>query len=251
MKRILTLTTAGALLLGGCATTQQQQAQTAPKKEVNKVAAGAAIGAVVGGAIGALTGPSGSNKGERALIGAAAGAVLGGAIGYILQQQAEALGRDLGVQPVDHTNPAVKPQAPVISDKRPKAVVKEPGRVKVVLKDSVLFGLNSAELKPEAVKELQRIAQTLKENPKTTVVVVGYTDNTGSLKYNLKLSKERAEAVKKVLVEAGVRPERILVFGCGPKNPIAPNDTPQHRALNRRVEILIYPEGEAIPNPCG
>ena len=245
MRRILTLTLAGALFVGGCATTQQGQ-QSAPSKAVT----GAAIGAVVGGIAGAVTGPKHANKGKRVLIGAAAGAIIGGTIGYILDQQAKSLADDVGVKPIDNTNPEVKPQEPPISEEKPVAVVKEPQKVKLVMKDSVLFDFNSYQLKPEAKEMLRRVAKTLNENPDTVIVVVGYTDSTGNFDYNVKLSEKRAEAVRNELVLNGVDPTRILVFGCGPKHPIAPNDTPEGRALNRRVEILVYPKGVTIPNPC-
>jgi len=245
MRKILALTLTGSLVLGGCATTQQG-AQTTP----NKTATGAAIGAVVGGIAGAVTGPKHSNKGKRVLIGAAAGALIGGAIGYILDQQANSLAKDVGVQPIDNTNPEVKPQKPPISEEKPVAVVKEPEKVKLIMKDSVLFDFNSYQLKPEAKEMLRRIAQTLNRNPDTVILVVGYTDSTGKFDYNIKLSEKRAEAVKNELVLNGVDPTRILTFGCGPKHPIAPNNTPEGRALNRRVEILVYPKGVTIPNPC-
>jgi len=245
MRKILALTLTGSLVLGGCATTQQGT-QTTP----NKTVTGAAIGAVVGGIAGAVTGPKHSNKGKRVLIGAAAGALIGGAIGYILDQQANSLAKDVGVQPIDNTNPEVKPQKPPISEEKPVAVVKEPEKVKLIMKDSVLFDFNSYRLKPEAKEMLRRIAQTLNRNPDTVILVVGYTDSTGKFDYNVKLSEKRAEAVKNELVLNGVDPTRILTFGCGPKHPIAPNNTPEGRALNRRVEILVYPKGVTIPNPC-
>lgn len=244
MRKILALTLTGSLVLGGCATTQQG-AQTTP----NKTATGAAIGAVVGGVAGAVTGPK-HHKGKRILIGAAAGALIGGTIGYILDQQASSLAKDVGVQPIDNTNPEVKPQEPPISNEKPVAVVKEPEKVKLIMKDSVLFDFNSYHLKPEAKDMLKRVAQTLNQNPNTVILVVGYTDSTGNFDYNVKLSEKRAEAVKNELVLNGVDPTRILTFGCGPKHPIAPNNTPEGRALNRRVEILVYPKGVTIPNPC-
>jgi len=248
MRRILALITLTTLLTAGCATTQSQKAQTTPT--ANKTVAGAAIGAVAGGILGEVTGPKGSNKGKRVLIGAAAGALIGGAIGYVLERQANALGKELGVKPVDNTNPEVQVKEPPISKEKPVAVVKEPTKVKVVLKDSILFDLNSYEVKPQAKELLRKIAQTLNQNPDTVIVVAGFTDSTGSFDYNVKLSEKRAEAVRNQLVLNGVDPTRIVVFGCGPKKPIAPNNTPEGRSLNRRVEILVYPKGVTIPEPC-
>ena len=245
MRKILALLTITSFLTVGCATTQSSQ-KTGP----SKTATGAAIGAVAGGILGAVTGPKHANKGKRVLLGAAAGALIGGAIGYILDQQAKSLGKDLGVQPIDNTNPEVKPTEPPITEAKPVAVVKDPEKVRVVMKDTVLFDFNSYQLKPEAKEMLRRVARTLNENPDTVVVVVGYTDSTGSFNYNVKLSEKRAEAVRNELVLNGVDPTRVVTFGCGPKHPIAPNDTPEGRSLNRRVEILIYPKGQTIPNPC-
>ena len=245
MKKLIT----GIILLTftGCATTGSNQQETA---KVNKTAVGAAIGAVVGGTVGAATGPSHSNKGKRVLIGAAIGAVVGGAIGYVLDQQANDLGKDLGVQPIDNTNPEVKPQNPPISPQKPVAVVKEPDKVKVVFKNSVLFDFNSYQLKPEAKETLRKVAETLRQNPDNVIVIAGYTDSQGSFNYNVYLSEKRAEAVKNFLVLNGVDPTRTLIFGCGPKCPIAPNNTEEGRELNRRVEILVYPKGATIPEPC-
>ncbi|SMP11807.1 Outer membrane protein OmpA [Desulfurobacterium pacificum] len=248
-KLILTIT--AVAFTAGCATTgTTPQTQPAQQQKVNKTVAGAAIGAVVGGALGAATGPSGSNKGKRVLIGAAIGAIVGGAIGYALEQQAEELGNDVGVKPIDNTNPAVRPAKPPISEEKPVAVVKEPDKVRVIFKNSVLFDFDSYTLKPEAKETLRRIAETLRQNPDNVIVIAGFTDSTGDFNYNVELSTKRAEAVRKFLILNGVDPTRILVFGCGPKCPIAPNNTPEGRALNRRVEIMVYPKGATIPEPC-
>ncbi|TCK04659.1 OmpA family protein [Phorcysia thermohydrogeniphila] len=242
MRKALALLTLSVFFVSGCATTQEGQ--------TSKTATGAVIGAVVGGALGAATGPKGANKGKRVLIGAAIGALVGGAIGYALEQQAKELGEDLGVEPIDNTNPEVKPKEPPISESKPVAVVKEPEKVRVVLKNSLLFDFNSYELKPSAKETLRRVASTLTAHPDTVIVIAGFTDSTGSFSYNVGLSEKRAEAVKNELVLNGVDPTRILVFGCGPKKPIAPNNTEEGRALNRRVEILVYPKGVTIPHPC-
>ena len=237
-RKILTLFICSALFVG-CATTQQGQP--------SKTATGAAIGAVVGGVAGAVTGPK-HGKAKRVLIGAAAGAIIGGTIGYILDQQAKSLGDDLGVQPVDNTQGTYN-KTP-ISKEKPVAVVKDPEKVRVVIKDSVLFNFDSYELRPSAKDTIRKIANTINQDPSNVIVVAGFTDSTGSFKYNVSLSEKRAMAVKNELVLNGVDPSRILTFGCGPKKPIAPNDSKEGRALNRRVEIYVYPRGARIPHPC-
>jgi outer membrane protein OmpA-like peptidoglycan-associated protein len=228
----------------GCATTKGEG-----QKKVNATAAGAIIGAAVGGVAGAATGPK-KNKGRRMLIGAIAGAVVGGAIGYILDQQAEELAENLGVEPVDNTNPEVKLSAPPISQDKPSAVVKDPEKLRLVFKESVLFDKDGYELKPSGKETIKKVAKTLRQRSDTVFVVAGFTDSAGGFNHGVELSERRARAVKNELVLNGIDPTRVLVFGCGPKKPIAPNDSPEARALNRRVEVLVYPPGATIPHPC-
>ncbi len=117
----------------------------------------------------------------------------------------------------------------------------DPGS-KVVLRN-VFFDVNSATLKPESYAELNRLAEILKRYPGIVVEISGHTDNTGSFQYNMKLSQRRAEAVVQYLISQGVPPESLVAKGYGPTKPIAPNSTPEGRALNRRVEakILVNP----------
>jgi len=75
------------------------------------------------------------------------------------------------------------------------------------------------------------------------VLIEGHTDNTGNADFNVKLSQQRADAVRSLLVARGVAPERIATRGHGPKYPIVENDTPAGRQQNRRVEILVLNEG--------
>ena len=100
--------------------------------------------------------------------------------------------------------------------------------------------MNSAEIKPEYMPEIEKFAKFLKENPNIKVEIQGHTDNTGSEEYNLKLSQRRAEAVRKVLIEKyGISPDRVIAKGYGESMPIAPNDTEEGRAKNRRVVAKI------------
>ena len=70
--------------------------------------------------------------------------------------------------------------------------------------------------------------------------LAGYTDNVGPTNVNLKLSQDRAQAVKSYLVSKGVSPSRIEATGYGRENPIASNSTPEGRKQNRRVEFELY-----------
>ncbi|MCA1793773.1 MAG: OmpA family protein, partial [Desulfobacteraceae bacterium] len=84
---------------------------------------------------------------------------------------------------------------------------------------------------------LDQIADVLKTHPQINVKVQGHTDSIGSKAYNDDLSIKRAQAVKTYLMNKGVQEERLSVEGFGFSKPVAPNDTAEGRALNRRVEL--------------
>ena len=100
------------------------------------------------------------------------------------------------------------------------------------------FDFNKWKVKKIYYPQILKIAKILKANPKLKIEIDGYTDNKGLKKYNLQLSKKRAEAVKNILVKYGVNPKRIKVKGFGEAYPLVPNNTDTNRAINRRVEIV-------------
>lgn len=102
-----------------------------------------------------------------------------------------------------------------------------------------LFEINSARLKPEHFAELEVLSKFLTAGPLLEVIVTGHTDNTGTERHNVGLSTRRAEAVAEYLVSKGVRDENVFFEGLGSSVPLVPNDTPENRSRNRRVEILI------------
>ncbi|MCX7889537.1 MAG: OmpA family protein [Rhodobacteraceae bacterium] len=107
--------------------------------------------------------------------------------------------------------------------------------------DGILFATSSDALDPAILPDLAVVANSLLRYPNTTARVVGHTDSTGSLAYNQSLSERRAASVAAVLRQNGVPSSRIVTIGRGPNEPIASNATPEGRAQNRRVEILIIP----------
>ncbi|RMD46228.1 MAG: cell envelope biogenesis protein OmpA [Aquificota bacterium] len=110
----------------------------------------------------------------------------------------------------------------------------------VEVKLEVHFDSDKAVVKPEYYPVIEKFAKFLKENPKIKVEIQGHTDSSGSEKYNLILSQKRAEAVKRILVEKyGISPDRIVAKGYGESQPIAPNDTEEGKAKNRRVVAKI------------
>lgn len=131
--------------------------------------------------------------------------------------------------------------AAAVQSLRELAQVKEDARGTIItLEGAVLFVSGKAELLPLAKQKLDEVAKALTDlDPKQTITVEGHTDSRGADDMNQKLSEERASAVRAYLVERGVKPDRIKSVGRGESNPIASNDTPEGRANNRRVEIVI------------
>ncbi|AZD21154.1 MULTISPECIES: OmpA family protein [Pseudomonas] len=106
----------------------------------------------------------------------------------------------------------------------------------------VLFDTGEAELKSSANRTVLKVVQFLQLNPKRVVRIEGYTDNTGDKQSNLKLSRDRAQAVADILVDLGVEEKRVQVEGYGDEYPVEANASERGRAQNRRVEIVFSDE---------
>lgn len=101
------------------------------------------------------------------------------------------------------------------------------------------FDVNKAVIKPESTGTLKEIAKVLSENPDVRIKIIGHTDSDGDDALNLDLSKRRADAVKEELTKSyAIDASRMETDGAGEKQPLAPNDTPVNKALNRRVEFV-------------
>src|SRR3989304_3411542 len=123
-----------------------------------------------------------------------------------------------GTNPVDPNDDVVKIGVPIILE-------------------GVTFETNKAAITPESSQILRSALKTLTTYPEIQVEVSGHTDNVGSKKSNLRLSQRRAEAVREWLIERGIDPVRIVAKGYGPDVPIAPNDSPENKRKNRRIEF--------------
>lgn len=110
---------------------------------------------------------------------------------------------------------------------------------KAVRLSKIRFNINEASLLPESFEHLDRLIKLLTENRKVNLEISGHTDNTGTDRFNKKLSKKRAKAVYDYLTKKGIDKKRLTYMGYGNKKPLADNKTEQGRALNRRVEITI------------
>lgn len=108
---------------------------------------------------------------------------------------------------------------------------------KKVRLNNIFFDFDKYNLKPESFPELDRVVVLLMKNPSYVIHIEGHTDSIGTDEYNLQLSRLRAESVRNYLVDKGIKPERIAIFGYGSSKPIASNENEEGRALNRRVEV--------------
>jgi len=181
-------------------------------------------GAVVGGAGGAVVGGIIGNKYAKgntvlgAIIGATVGGAAGAVIGRHMDKQAEEMKRSM-----------------------PNAQVERVGEgIKITFGSDILFDVDSYSLKPETQKQLVEFAQTLNKYEDTDIRIEGHADATGSEEHNLKLSRQRADAVGNFLEAQGVKTSRVDEKGYGESQPVADNSTEAGRRKNRRVDIAVF-----------
>ncbi len=141
---------------------------------------------------------------------------------------------------------AEKRAAQAMADLAKIASVKQEARGMVItLSGSVLFASAKSDLLPAAQVKLNDVANALiKEDPLSKIVVEGHTDSQGGVPYNQDLSQRRAQAVRDYLVSRGIAGDRVTSQGFGPSRSIADNNSPEGRANNRRVEIVVQPSGK-------
>ncbi len=101
----------------------------------------------------------------------------------------------------------------------------------------VLFDTDKWNIKPQFSLLLDDVVNVLRHNPGLKLEIQGHTDSRGARSHNIKLSQKRAEAVRKYLVAKGISTERLTAKGFGCARPVASNNTPEGRAMNRRVEL--------------
>ena len=122
------------------------------------------------------------------------------------------------------------------------------GKVYVSLSEQLLFKSGSTKVDPKGQEALKQLAAVLQEQQDVNVVVEGHTDNvpirtgTAGMSDNWDLSALRATEIARLLTTAGVAPARVTASGRGQYVPVAPNDSPQNKAMNRRTEIILTPK---------
>jgi hypothetical protein len=107
--------------------------------------------------------------------------------------------------------------------------------------DEAFFDFDKRDIKPRFYPIFDEVTEVLTNNPSLKIVIEGHTDNIGTKAYNQKLSKERAEAVKRYLIKKGIKSERLRTAGYGFSMPKASNETAEGRAINRRVKLEPLP----------
>lgn len=214
-KLSFSLALGAVVVLGACT----DPATLGGNPDTQKTRSGALIGAGTGAVLGALL--NDDNRGTGAVVGAALGGAVGAGIGYNLDKQEAELRQNLGNDRVTITNTG--------------------DRLIVSFPQDLLFAVNSFAVRPDLQSDLGILAGSLGDYPNSTVQIVGHTDSDGEAAFNQQLSERRANAVADVLLGRGVPFNRIQTFGRGEDQPIASNLTPEGKAQNRRVEIVILP----------
>jgi outer membrane protein OmpA-like peptidoglycan-associated protein len=181
----------------------------------------AVIGAGVGAAVGLITGDSSMERKKRALIGAGLGALAGAGVGNYMDRQEAALRKEL--------------------ERTGVSVTRSGDNITLNMPGNITFKTDSSDLNASFFEVLNSVGKVVNEFEQTVIEVAGHTDSTGSDQYNEALSHRRADAVSAYLQTRSVRADRIITVGAGEKHPVASNDTPEGRQLNRRVELTLVP----------
>ena len=191
------------------------------EKQTSKLVIGAGAGAATGAVVGLITGDDSRERRKHALIGAGVGALAGGAVGYYMDVQEAKLRQKLEGTGV--------------------SVTRDGDNIILNMPGNVTFATNSADINGDFFSVLDSVTIVVDEFDKTLVEVMGHTDSTGSEEYNQSLSEKRANAVSKYFQSRDIQPLRLATYGYGEDYPVASNDEPSGRSLNRRVEIALVP----------
>lgn len=215
MKKIISISIVASFALGTLFTGCEAA------KNTNNTQRGAGIGVAAGAVIGGILGNN-LGKGGNTALGAVIGGVVGGTVGGVIGNKMDKQARE-------------------IEQALPSAEVNrvEEGIVLVLGENSVNFETNKSVLTATAKANLDKVVPVFQSYADTDIVIYGYTDSTGRLEYNQKLSQDRAASVRSYLVSKGLGTARIKTRGMGPNDPIASNETVEGRSKNRRVEFTI------------
>jgi outer membrane protein OmpA-like peptidoglycan-associated protein len=202
-----------ALAIAGCAT-----------DEVAYRDAGLVIGAASGAVIGAIA--YDKNRSKGAVIGAVGGGLAGAAVGRYMDDQKRDLEKNLAQE---------------IKLRQARVDKLQNNVVRITMTNQTAFETNSTDIKPGFHTTMDKVADIVVRYNKTTLTVVGHTDDVGTNQYNQQLSERRAHSVANYLEAKRVNSVRLAIAGKGEAQPIESNATETGRQANRRVEIYLEP----------
>jgi Outer membrane protein and related peptidoglycan-associated (lipo)proteins len=200
--------------------------------------AGGALGAGAGAIIGDATGHAGAGTAIGAGLGALGGALMGNALDSA-DVQNEALQGE-----IDRNQALIDENRRLIAELRRRgADVRDSERGIVISLPDVLFRFDDYRLTRSALGTIDEICDVLSGVSHRRISIEGHTDSVGSISYNRELSRQRAQSVKNAMEDRGIRGMRARGFG--ELSPVATNNSPEGRARNRRVEVIVEnPAGE-------
>jgi outer membrane protein OmpA-like peptidoglycan-associated protein len=213
MNRILATLVAANVALAGCAS---------DGRPLTRTEKGAMVGALGGAVVGAMAYKKNRTKG--AVVGAIGGGLAGAAVGHYMDTQRQDLEKAL---------------APEIQAGQARVQKLSDQVVLVTMTSQTAFDTDSSSIKPAFHSTLNKLADVVVRYGKTTLTVVGHTDNVGTNEYNQKLSERRAVSVAQYLESQRVNGMRLATAGRGELDPVQPNATEAGRRANRRVEIYV------------
>lgn len=218
---LLTTSVLSGNVLMSCKSSKQAtntRQATKTKQKLNKTQKGAIVGASSGAVVGAVLGQKNGNTALGAILGATVGGAAGAVIGRRMDKQAEEMRRQM-----------------------PNAQVERVGEgIKITFGSDILFDTDSYALKADTKQQLTDFAKTLNKYEDTDVRIEGHADATGPEDHNLKLSKQRADAVGNYLESLSVKTSRLDEKGYGEAQPLADNSTEAGRRKNRRVDVAVF-----------
>ena len=138
---------------------------------------------------------------------------------------------------------APEPQPEILAKRDPGAKTNEPSSISFARRAppelTIYFVRDSNDLRPSETAKLDKVVETISQQPELRLILNGYTDSVGSTEYNVMIAEGRASSIKLYLVAKGVNPLHIIVAGKGARDFVATNESEEGRSLNRRVEIQI------------
>ena len=218
-KLIIAISIAASLALTGCETFDAYTGES----KTSSTAKGAGIGAGILGAL-AYVKNKDKSSGERkkaVLKAAGIGAIAGGGVGYYMDTQEAKLRkqlRDTGV-----------------------SVERDGDNINLIMPSNITFESGGSTLNSSFFEVMDSVVLVIREFEKTIVVSAGHTDSQGTDASNQALSERRASAVARYFMQEGIVEARLETIGFGEMQPVADNATSAGRALNRRVEISLFP----------